>query len=155
AQALKARGRELPLEHVLQIVIGVCAGLDYAHEKTTDDGRPLGIVHRDVSPHNVIVTLDGNVKVLDFGIATMTGRVASSKTRSNQLRGTLPYMSPEQCRAEVLDRRSDLFSVGVLLWELSVGARLFSAASDLEILKLITEYDAALPSALKPEYPPE
>ena len=101
---LHEREEQLPLEHALNIVIGVCAGLHYAHEKVGFDGQPLDIVHRDVTPQNVIVTYDGGVKLLDFGIAKASNRFG--ETRFGTLKGKVPYMSPEQCRGEPLDRRS-------------------------------------------------
>src|SRR5262249_1527642 len=117
---------EFPLEHAIGIVIGACAGLAYVHE------QPLGIVHRDVSPHNIVVTFAGNVKVVDFGIATSDARTDDEHTKSGKLKGKVPYMSPEQCRGEPLDARSDLFSLGTLLFELTTGKRLFKGQSDFE-----------------------
>ena len=110
-RALSPRRAELPLAIALEIARGACAGLHYAHERLGPGGAPLGLVHRDVSPQNLFVTFDGAVKLLDFGIAKAAHRIADSATRSGTLRGKLPYMSPEQCRGEVLDRRSDVFSL--------------------------------------------
>jgi serine/threonine protein kinase len=139
-RSVESAGETVPLPHALSIGLGVCAGLHYAHERTGADGRPLGIVHRDVSPHNVFVTWDGGVKVLDFGIAKAARRL--SETRTGALKGKIQYMSPEQCTADPLDRRSDVFAIGILLWELAVGRRLYSGKSDLAIMKLITEREA-------------
>ena len=152
-RAAFASGRGLPLEHTLSIILGVCSGLHYAHDKLDGDGRPLGIVHRDVSPHNVFVTYDGGVKILDFGIAKAAHRL--SETRQGTLKGKLQYMSPEQCQCEPLDRRSDVFAIAILLWELSVGQRLYDGKSELAIMKSIVEHDATRPSELSPNYPPE
>ena len=115
-RAAALRRARVPVEHALSIAIGVAAGLHHAHEKRDPDGRPLGIVHRDVSPHNVAVTFDGGVKLLDFGVAKTRRR--ASATRHGTLKGKLGYMSPEQCRGDELDRRSDVFAVAILLWEL-------------------------------------
>ncbi|HEY3352341.1 MAG TPA: protein kinase, partial [Polyangia bacterium] len=152
-RALAAAARPLPLEHALTIIMNACAGLHYAHEKRGFDGRPLGIVHRDVSPQNVFVTYDGGVKVVDFGIAKAATRQAA--TQYGTLKGKIRYMSPEQARSEPLDRRADVFAVGILLWELTTGQRLFHAKSEFEILKMIVEQDAPPPSRAVPGYPPE
>jgi eukaryotic-like serine/threonine-protein kinase len=141
----------LPLEHVVSIGLGVCAGLQYAHDKTGPDGTPLGIVHRDISPQNLFATLDGMVKVLDFGIARTTARLAD--TAHGVIRGKVRYMSPEQSLGGPLDRRSDLFSLAVVLWELATGARLFVGQNELEILALIASQDAPPPSWVRGEFP--
>jgi len=99
---LKKEQKPLPLDHAINIVIGVAAGLHYAHEKTGFDGKPLGIVHRDVNPQNVIVTYDGGVKIVDFGIAKASNRL-NTETRHGTLKGKIPYMSPEQCQGKELD----------------------------------------------------
>ena len=145
---LKRRGERMPLEHALHIVTGVAAGLHYAHEKVGYDGQPMSIVHRDVTPHNVFVTYDGGVKIVDFGIAKASNRW--NHTQARVLKGKIPYMSPEQCRAEVLDRRSDVFALGILLYELTTGTRLFRGRSEFEILKRIVEEPVPRPSASVP-----
>src|SRR6185369_2870601 len=104
-------GVPISLDCALTLVAGLCAGLHHAHEKATPDGRPLGVVHRDVSPTNVLVSYDGAIKLVDFGIARVTGQPSSTSTGG--IKGKISYMSPEQCRGNVpLDRRSDVFSVG-------------------------------------------
>ena len=152
-RALTDQGRWLTLEHVLNIVIGVAAGLHHAHEQVGLDGRRLEIVHRDVSPSNILVTYSGAVKLVDFGIAKAT--VAQSTTRHGTLKGKIPYMSPEQCRGERLDRRSDIFSLGTVLWEMSTGQRLWKSDNELATLSRIANEDAPPPSWKKPDYPPE
>ncbi|MCH9687483.1 MAG: serine/threonine protein kinase, partial [Deltaproteobacteria bacterium] len=142
-------GRWPPLQHILHIVRGVCAGLHYAHEKKDGSGTPLGIVHRDISPSNVLVTFDGGVKVVDFGIA----KASNVSTSSGTLKGKLAYMSPEQCRSETLDRRSDVYSIGTLLWELTTGRRLFKAQTELELMKRVAQGDVLPPSAVRPDIP--
>jgi len=150
-RAMTAGRRLLPLEHALNIVIGTCAGLHYAHERKGLDGAPLGIVHRDVSPPNVILTYDGTVKVVDFGIAkAATVRDANVATT---LRGKIPYMSPEQCRDEVLDRRSDIYSIGILLYELTVGKRLFPGRHEILGRHGVVQTDFEGPSQIHPTYP--
>jgi serine/threonine protein kinase len=156
-RAMSGRSAPLPLGIALEVARGACAGLHYAHERTGPTGAPLALVHRDVSPQNLFVTFDGAVKLLDFGIAKAAQRIADHATRSGTLRGKLPYMSPEQCRGEVLDRRSDIFSLSVVLWEMTVGARLYGGAGegDFDILKAIVDGDAPAPTGRRPDYPPE
>jgi serine/threonine protein kinase len=149
-KTLFKREEKLPLEHALNIMIGVCSGLHYAHEKVGFDGKPLNIIHRDVTPQNIIVTYEGGVKLLDFGIAKASNRFG--ETRFGTLKGKVPYMSPEQCRGEQLDRRSDIFSLGIMLYELTLGKRLYQGASDFEILKQIVEGRITPPHELDPAY---
>jgi hypothetical protein len=143
----------IPLEHILHIITGVAAGLDYAHDKAGLDGVPLGIVHRDVSPSNVLVTYDGAVKLVDFGIAKAAA--FQSNTIAGTLKGKIPYMSPEQCRGEAVDRRSDIFSIGTLLWELTTGTRLFAGDNEIAIINRVAQGDVPLPTTVRPEYPVE
>ncbi len=151
---MKAAGyREFPLEHAIGIALGMCAGLAYAHEKRDLDGSPLNIVHRDISPQNVVITFSGDVKVVDFGIAKSDA--TTTETQSGRLKGKVPYMSPEQARGERLDARSDIFAAGVILFELTTGKRLFKGQSEYETLKLICDREYPLPSSVKPGYPAE
>jgi serine/threonine protein kinase len=143
--------RPLSLDAALSIVIGLCAGLHHAHEKEGPDGRPLGLVHRDVSPQNVLISYDGAVKIMDFGIAKATSN--SQKTRDGTLKGKIAYMSPEQGSSTDLDRRSDVFSVATMLWELTTFRRLFKAESDFESLRRIIQEDAPRPARYIPTYP--
>jgi serine/threonine protein kinase len=146
------RGGIIPLEQALAIVIGVAAGLHHAHEQVGTDGRPLGIVHRDVSPSNLLVSYEGSVKVADFGIAKAA---AFGDTRTRSLRGKLAYMSPEQCQSAPLDRRSDVFSLGTVLYELTTGRRLFRDESEFVTMRRIVEEDAPPPSRIALGYPPD
>lgn len=148
--ATRRAGHALPLQHILHIITGMCAGLHYAHEKRDASGAPLGIVHRDVSPSNVLVTFDGGIKIVDFGIA----KAANVSTSAGTLKGKIPYMSPEQCRGAQLDRRSDVFSIGTLLWELTMGARLFSADNEMALLAKVAEGRVPPPTTINPHYPP-
>ena len=156
-RAVSDRGAQLPLGIALEIARGACAGLHHAHERSGPSGGPLALVHRDVSPQNLFVTFDGAVKLLDFGIAKAAQRIADHETRSGTLRGKLPYMSPEQARGEALDRRSDIFSLSVVLWEMTVGTRLYGGAGegDFDILSAIVEEDAPAPSGRRHDYAPE
>jgi eukaryotic-like serine/threonine-protein kinase len=133
---LRKLGERLPLSAVLQVVADACEGLCAAHGLTDADGRRMDLVHRDVSPHNLLVSMDGRVKVVDFGIAKATGR--RSSTRTGQLRGKLAYMSPEQAGGATIDHRTDLFALGAVLWELLVGERLFTAETESETLARVT-----------------
>jgi len=145
------RRARVPLEHVLGIVMGAAAGLHYAHEKRGSDRRPLDLVHRDVSPSNIIVSHDGGVKVVDFGIAKAAMRV--SETRSGTLKGKIAYMSPEQCRGQVVDRRSDVFALGIVLYELATVSRLFKGESDYVTMNKIVTADIEPPSSVRPDIP--
>jgi serine/threonine protein kinase len=131
----RARGRSVPPAVALAIVIDLCAGLHYAHERTDLAGRPLNLIHCDVSPSNVLVSYDGAVKLADFGVAKLLGAHAETKLTSQ--RGKVPYMSPEQCLCQPLDRRSDIFAVAVVLAELLTGQRVFPGKSDYEVMDCI------------------
>ncbi|MBX7078480.1 MAG: serine/threonine protein kinase [Nannocystaceae bacterium] len=152
-RAARKTGTAIPLEHILHVITGVAAGLDYAHDKTGLDGQALGVVHRDVSPSNVLVTYDGAVKLVDFGIAKAAA--FQSNTVAGTLKGKIPYMSPEQCRGEPVDRRSDIFSIGTLLWELTTGTRLFAGDNEIAIINRVAQGDVPLPSSVRPDYPAE
>jgi tRNA A-37 threonylcarbamoyl transferase component Bud32 len=150
---LHRRGAVPPLEHAVAAAIGAASGLHFAHEKKGPDGRSLGIVHRDISPSNVIVTYDGSVKVVDFGVAKISADPEMSRRYS--LKGKLAYMSPEQLHNRPVDRRSDLFSLGVVLYEITTGARLFKGANEVETMRMVLEGAVPLPSVVAPGYPAE
>jgi serine/threonine protein kinase len=116
----------LPIEFSLLMVMETLRGLDYAHRRIDDDGRPLGIVHRDVSPSNVLVSVEGEVKVCDFGIARANAD-GDKKLLDETIQGKAGYMSPEHARGEALDARADVFATGIILWELLAGRRLYKA----------------------------
>ena len=143
----------LPLAQAVGIAGAVCSGLHFAHDKRDFDGRPLGIVHRDVTPQNIMVTFDGGVKLVDFGIAKAASREV--ETMSGTLKGKMGYMSPEQCRGLAVDRRSDIFALGVVLYELTTGKRLYREKSEFETLKKIV--DGPVPSLreVDPQLPAE
>ncbi|MCB9567740.1 MAG: serine/threonine protein kinase [Myxococcales bacterium] len=150
-RAAHRKGTWLPLEHLINIMIHAAAGLHYAHEQKTPDGTVLGIVHRDISPSNIIVSYDGAVKIVDFGIAKAT--TDPENAAAGALKGKVPYMSPEQCRGEDIDRRSDVFSLGIILWELSLGKRLFTNLKGRDLVEHIARNPAPPPSQFKPDYP--
>ena len=142
----------LPLPCALAIILGTASGLHHAHERMGHDGRAIGLVHRDVSPSNVLVTYDGVVKVVDFGIARAEAR--SKATRAGVVKGKQGYMSPEQCRGDQVDRTSDVFGLGILLWELTVGKRLFTGDNDYAVMSKIVFGMVTDPRELVPGYPP-
>jgi eukaryotic-like serine/threonine-protein kinase len=144
-RASSAKREFLPLDIVSSIVCGVLHGLHAAHEATNEAGDPLGIVHRDVSPQNVLVGADGVPRVLDFGVAKAAGRMQT--TREGQLKGKLAYMSPEQLRAQPVDRRTDVYAAGVVLWETLVLKHLFSAESEGGVVTKVLEEPITPPSA--------
>ena len=153
--------REFPLEHALSIVSGICAGLDYAHSFKGFAGEDLNIVHRDISPQNILVTFTGDVKLVDFGIAKAALKSRSEapatttgKSDDGQLRGKFPYMSPEQCRGLSLDHRSDIFSLGIVMFELTTGRRLFRGKNEVDTIRRIVEDPYPLPTKIRPGYPP-
>ncbi len=150
------KGRTIPLAEAVNIITHVCAALHYAHEKRDDDDRPLGIIHRDVSPSNVLISHDGAVKVCDFGVAKVSGR--QSETQRGVVKGKFSYMAPEQCTAGPLDRRTDVFVIGILLYEVTTLTRLFEANADFELMRKIVQDPIVPPSArvgLGADYPLE
>ena len=128
-------GTGIPVPSAVRIALDTLFGLHAAHDLTDDEGRPLHIVHRDVSPQNILVGIDGVSRITDFGVAHAATRLSS--TRTGQLKGKLAYMAPEQAKGAPVDRRSDVFAMGVVLWELLAGKRLFKAGNDAETLNRI------------------
>lgn len=143
----------LPPSLAAWIATQVLAGLDYAHRKRDERGQPMGIIHRDVSPPNVIVSYDGHTKIVDFGIAK--ARVRAVQTVAGVIKGKLSYMSPEQLMGDEIDHRSDVFAAAVLLHELLTGKRLFDAPSDFEVTEKVRMAAADPPSRQNPNVTPE
>jgi serine/threonine-protein kinase len=152
-QMKKVNSPEFPLENALHIVLGLCAGLAYAHDKRDLDGKLLGIVHRDVSPQNLVITFSGDVKIVDFGVAKSIQ--AHEDASGSMLKGKVPYMSPEQARGLAIDSRSDIFAAGIMLFELTTGRRLFKGADQLDTIRLICDTVYPRPTELVPGYPAE
>lgn len=148
----RLKGRLLPAGLVMRVISEAAAGLDYAHKARDAQGQPLRLVHRDVSPQNILVGFDGAVKIIDFGVA----KAASSghHTATGVLKGKYPYMSPEQASGQAIDGRSDLFALGVVMWELLTGRRLFKGESDMMTLRLVKDCQVPKPSQINPKLPP-
>ncbi|NTX16416.1 serine/threonine protein kinase [Myxococcus sp. CA056] len=147
---LRRKGMALPLEHALRIVAEVAAGLHYAHAYVDPAGIPHPVVHRDVSPHNVLISLDGAIKLSDFGIAKVAGE---ENTQAGVLKGKISYISPEAASGRTLDARNDVFALGVVLFELLTGQLPFRRDHDAATLNAIVRDPAPVPSQLRPQIP--
>ncbi|MEJ7603653.1 MAG: serine/threonine-protein kinase, partial [Kofleriaceae bacterium] len=144
-------GEAMPIAQACFAVMKVCEGLDYAHNKRDQAGKELALVHRDVSPQNVLISFEGEVKIIDFGIAKAAG--TGSKTQAGILKGKFGYMSPEQVRGLPVDRRSDVFSAGIILYELLTGERLFVGESDFSTLEKVRNVEILPPSTYNRKIP--
>ncbi|MGH7684366.1 MAG: serine/threonine-protein kinase, partial [Vulcanimicrobiaceae bacterium] len=146
-----SRGALVPLPIVAAVLRDVLSGLHAAHESTNEHGEPLGVVHRDVSPQNVIVGADGISRVLDFGVAKASGRIQT--TREGQLKGKIAYMAPEQITSTKFDRRADVFALGCILYEVTTGLQPFLGDSDPQVMHAIMKGDFVPPGKLMVGYP--
>lgn len=144
-------GRPLPLDVAVHIVGAVARALHHVHERRGPDGRAQGLVHRDVSPSNVLVSYEGTVKLTDFGIAKAVD--LTSATRTGTFKGKLGYASPEQVRGEPIDRRSDIFALGILLYETTTGVRTFAGPNEFAVLGRVARGDWVPPEEVDPDYP--
>jgi eukaryotic-like serine/threonine-protein kinase len=149
----RGAGEPMPIAQACFVVMKVCEGLDYAHNKRDQQGREIHLVHRDVSPQNVLISFEGEVKLIDFGIAKAAGK--GSKTQAGILKGKFGYMSPEQVRGLPIDRRSDIFSCGIVLYELLTGERLFVGESDFSTLEKVRNVEILPPSTYNRRIPDE
>jgi serine/threonine protein kinase len=148
-------GTRPPLGLACRIVADTLGGLHYAHTRVGSDGKPLGLVHRDVSPQNVLVTYEGSVKLVDFGIAKATRAIDAAQTQAGLLKGKYAYMSPEQARGQPVDARSDVFCGGVLLWELATWQRLFKRPTEMSTLMAVAEEPIRAPRTVEPSLSPD
>ena len=156
AQLLRAtwkRYEQLPPELAVHVVMETAAGLHAAHETVGDDGQALHIVHRDVSPSNILLTRDGAIKVIDFGIAKARNRLGETRD-GGSLKGKVRYMSPEQAWGRSLDRTADVYALGIVLWELLTCKQLFSGDDDLAILERVRSPEIEAPSVFNPHVSP-
>jgi serine/threonine-protein kinase len=148
-----AKEHPFPLGPHLRILVEALNGLHYAHDLVDIDGHALGIVHRDATPHNVFVTYDGQVKVVDFGIAKAMD--SSLETRTGELKGKVAYMPPEQASAQRVDRRADVFAMGVMVWEAAVGRRLWKGLNEVAIMHELLTGNIPSPKEVDPRVPTE
>ena len=146
-------GYQLPVAVVLNIIMEICRGLATAHEATDATGAPLGIVHRDVSPPNVLISWSGEVKITDFGLAKAVSQL--ERTEPGVVKGKFSYLSPEAAEGKDVDARSDIFSAGIILHELLTNRRLFMGKSDLETVELVKKCQIPSPSTIREAVKPE
>ena len=151
SRMLKRVGGPVPLHVGVQIVAEIAGGLQYAHDMTDGEGDPLGLVHRDVSPPNILVSTAGSVKITDFGIAKV--KWSTTKTRAGVVKGKYSYLAPEQVKGDVADRQSDLYSLGLNLYELTTGQRAYCKGEQIEVLRNVAKGDFPPPETLVPDYP--
>lgn len=146
-------GVRLPVEAAVYVATKICQGLAYAHELKTSEGKPLQIVHRDITPANVLITRYGEVKIVDFGLARASSQLAASD--AGVIKGKFGYLAPETVNEQDVDKRVDIFAVGIILWEMLAGRRLFLGETDFQTVRLVR--DAVIPSlpAFNRSVPPE
>jgi eukaryotic-like serine/threonine-protein kinase len=156
SRVLRSSGKTEALDArvAARIIADACGGVNAAHELSDDDGRPLDVVHRDLSPHNILLTADGVAKVCDFGVAKALGQL-HEQTSAGQLKGKISYMSPEQVTGAPIDRRSDVFSLGCVLYEATTGVRPFKGEHDHMIMHAILAGEVPPPTSIIRTYPPE
>ena len=156
SRVMRASGKTEALDPrvVARVVADACAGLHAAHELTDDNNRALGVVHRDLSPHNILLSHDGVAKVADFGVAKALGQLHDA-TSAGQLKGKLAYMAPEQITGAAIDRRSDVFSLGVVLYEATTGVRPFRGDGDHQVMHAVLKGEFPTPTSIIRSYPPE
>jgi serine/threonine-protein kinase len=149
---VRERNEVVPLDQAISIMTATAAGLHYAHEAVSPQGVKLDVVHRDVAPSNILVGYDGSVKLVDFGLAKAALR--STTTAAGTVRGKASYMSPEQCRGEKIDRRADIFGLGIVMYELITAQRLFKGTTDFDTMQAVVEGDIPPPSSVRRDVPP-
>jgi serine/threonine protein kinase/tetratricopeptide (TPR) repeat protein len=149
----KLNAQPLSLAYSLFIVAQICSGLDYAHKQKDAQGKPLNIIHRDISPQNIMMTYAGNVKIVDFGIAKAATQ--TTKTQVGMIKGKIAYMSPEQAEGKTIDHRSDIFSIGIILYELVTAKRMFQDEDTLKLLTLVRRAEFEPPERVNKALPPK
>ncbi len=150
---LKAANRPFPVEEACYIAIELAKGLQYAHYLLDENNQPLGIVHRDMSPPNVLITKHGEVKIVDFGLAKAHTQL--EKSEPGVIKGKFSYLAPEAARGQEVDARADIFAIGIMLWELLAGKRLFLGKTDLETVQMIQRAIVPPITRIRPDVPPE
>jgi serine/threonine protein kinase/Flp pilus assembly protein TadD len=148
----RKKGLALGMDNILYIISRICAGLDYSHNLKNLQGKPLNIIHRDINPQNILITYEGQVKIIDFGIAKAASH--NNQTRENLIKGKLAYMSPEQANGQQIDHRSDIFSTGIILYELLAVRRMFTGET-MHVLSLVREAQYDPPEEVIPDLPPK
>jgi eukaryotic-like serine/threonine-protein kinase len=151
-RAVAKKHEQIPLPIAVQLMADAALGLHSAHELKNVDGKPVGLVHRDISPQNILTTFDGVVKLVDFGVAKAAGRT-SSETTAGQIKGKAPYMSPEQAMGHRIDRRTDIFALGIVLYQVTTGKHPFRGESDVATLHNILHRTVPSPRFVDPKYP--
>lgn len=151
--SLKQQGRTVPMKAAIYIAMEACRGLSFAHELLDEEGEPLHLVHRDVSPPNILISKRGEVKVTDFGLAKATTQL--EKTDPGVVKGKFSYLAPEAARGQDVDARADVFAMGVVLWEMLAGRRLFLGETDYQTVQLVQQTQIPSLSRLNPEVDPE
>ncbi len=152
SRTVRKKDQELGLENILYIICRICAGLDYSHNLKDLHGKALSIIHRDINPQNILITYEGQVKIIDFGIAKAASH--NTKTRENLIKGKLAYMSPEQANGQAIDHRSDIFSTGIILYELLADRRMFQGET-MHVLSLVREAQYDPPEEVIPNLAPK
>ena len=152
-KGVRKKGYQIPIHHSVFIIMQTLEGLYYAHTRRDDNNQPLNVVHRDISPPNIIMTSDGHVKITDFGLAKATTQL--EKTSPNSLKGKIDYMSPEQAKGELVDQRSDIFATAILLYELLSNKKLYSNKATRETLDIVQKADIQPIRNLNPNVQPE
>ncbi|MFB6351845.1 MAG: serine/threonine protein kinase, partial [Bradymonadaceae bacterium] len=148
---LDDRDEYIPLPHVIHITSSICAGLHFVHTQTDDEGNPLNVIHRDISPHNIRLSFAGEVKIIDFGVAKAADREAH--TKMGVIKGKLLYMAPEQAKAEDLDGRADLFATGLCAYKMLTGELPFEGDNEFQVYNNILQKDIVSPKKFRPEIP--